>query len=159
MRGDGRSDVDRLGGGCGRPGGALVGVSMPKGGTTMLKSWLLGSSLVAFVALPAVAQDAEEGEKVFKKCQACHVIDKEQNRVGPHLVGIIGRKAGSVEGFKYSDAMKESGKVWDEATIDAYLADPKGYIPKNKMAFAGLKKPEERAAVIAYLKEEAGGGS
>jgi cytochrome c len=122
----------------------------------MLKSWMLGVSFSALIVLPAMAQDAEEGEKVFKKCQACHVVDKEQNRVGPHLVGIIGRKAGAVEGFKYSDAMKESGKVWDEATIDAYLADPKGYIPKNKMAFAGLKKPEERAAVIAYLKEAAG---
>jgi cytochrome c len=126
----------------------------------MLKSWVLGVSFSALIVLPAVAQDAEEGEKVFKKCQACHVIKDEQNRVGPHLVGIVGRKAGSVEGFKYSESMVAKGQeglVWDETTIDAYLADPKGYIPKNKMAFAGLKKPEERAAVIAYLKQGAGG--
>jgi len=126
----------------------------------MLKSWVLGVSFSALIVLPAMAQDAEEGEKVFKKCQACHVIKDEQNRVGPHLVGIFGRKAGSVEGFKYSESMVAKGQeglVWDETTIDAYLADPKGYIPKNKMAFAGLKKPEERAAVIAYLKQGAGG--
>ena len=129
----------------------------------MLKAWMIGCSFSVLVAVPAFAQgDAEAGEKVFKRCQACHVIDKEQNRVGPHLVGIIGRKAGAVEGFKYSEAMAAKGTegmVWDEATLDQYLADPKGFIPKNKMAFAGLKKEDERAAVIAYLKEEAGGSS
>lgn len=127
----------------------------------MLRSLMLGCSFAVLVALPAAAQDVAEGEKVFKRCQACHVIDKEQNRVGPNLVGIIGRKAGAVEGFKYSEAMAAKGTeglVWDEATIDQYLENPKGYIPKNKMAFAGLKKPEERAAVIAYMKQ-AGGSS
>ena len=97
--------------------------------------------------------DPAQGEKVFGRCKACHVVDKEQNRVGPHLVGIIGRPAGSVEGFKYSDAMKNSGKTWDEATLAAYLQDPKGYIPGNKMAFAGLKKEDEVEDVIAYLKQ------
>ena len=88
--------------------------------------------------------DPAQGEKVFGRCKACHVVDKEQNRVGPHLVGIIGREAGSVETFKYSDAMKNSGKTWDEATLAAYLQDPKGYIPGNKMAFPGLKKGRGR---------------
>ncbi|MCB2052805.1 MAG: cytochrome c family protein [Geminicoccaceae bacterium] len=101
--------------------------------------------------------DAEAGKKVFRKCQACHVVDKEQNRVGPHLVGIMGRQAGHVEDFKYSDAMANSGITWNEETLAAYLADPKGYIEGNKMAFAGLKKPEEIADVIAYLKESTGG--
>lgn len=112
-------------------------------------------TLLSLASAPGWAQegDAEKGEKVFARCKACHVVDKEQNRVGPHLVGIIGRPAGSVEGFKYSDAMKNSGKTWDEATIAAYLKDPKGYIAGNKMAFAGLKKDEEVANVIAYLKE------
>ena len=94
-------------------------------------------------AAPALADgDPEKGEKVFARCKACHVVDKEQNRVGPHLVGIIGRPAGSVEGFKYSDAMKSWGKTWDEPTLAEYLKDPKGYIPGNKMAFAGLKKED-----------------
>lgn len=105
----------------------------------------------------AQAGDAAEGEKVFKKCKACHVVDSEKNRLGPHLVGVIGREAGSVEGFKYSKAMQESGITWDETTIAEYLADPKGYIPKNKMAFPGLKKEEDVANVIAYLKEAAAG--
>jgi cytochrome c len=78
-------------------------------------------------AAPAFAQgDPAKGEKVFNRCKACHVVDKEQNKVGPHLVGVVGRPAGSVAGFKYSDAMKNSGKVWDEATLAAYLKDPKG---------------------------------
>ncbi|MDH3662638.1 MAG: cytochrome c family protein [Alphaproteobacteria bacterium] len=101
--------------------------------------------------------DAAAGEKVFKKCKACHIIDKEKNRLGPHLIGIFGREAGSVDGFKYSKAMMESGVTWDETTLDEYLADPKGYIPKNKMAFVGLKKEDDRANVIAYLKEAASG--
>jgi cytochrome c len=112
-------------------------------------------ALLSLATAPAWAQEGDPaaGEKVFARCKACHVVDKEQNRVGPHLVGIIGRPAGSVEGFKYSDAMKNSGKTWDEATIAEYLKDPKGYIAGNKMAFAGLKKEEEVANVIAYLKE------
>jgi cytochrome c len=107
----------------------------------------LGSSL-------ALAQgDAAEGEKVFNKCKACHVADEAQNRVGPHLVGLFGRQAGSVEDFKYSDAMKESGVTWDEATIAEYIADPRGYIKGNRMAFVGLKDDEDIANLIAYLKE------
>lgn len=129
----------------------------------MLKAWMIGCSLSVLVAAPAAfAQEGDpaNGEKVFKRCQACHVVDKEQNRVGPHLVGIMGRKAGAVEGYKYSEAMlakAEEGLVWTPETLDQYLADPKGYIPKNKMAFAGLKKEEERADVIAYLQQAAGG--
>ncbi|MFO1067395.1 MAG: cytochrome c family protein [Geminicoccaceae bacterium] len=109
--------------------------------------------LVAGTGLARADGDAAEGAKVFKKCSVCHVVDKPQNRVGPSLLGVIGRPAGTVEGFKYSEAMKGSGIVWSAETLDAYIADPKGYIPGNKMAFAGLKKPEERADVIAYIIE------
>ncbi len=123
----------------------------------MIKQFAIACVAVVGLAGPALAEgDAAAGEKVFRKCKACHVADKEQNRVGPHLVGIIGRAAGSVDGFKYSDAMKNSGITWDETTIAEYLADPKGYIPDNKMAFAGLKKEDERANVVAYLKSLAG---
>lgn len=104
--------------------------------------------------IAALAQgDPEKGERVFNKCKVCHVADEEKNKVGPTLVGIFGRPAGSVEGFKYSDAMKESGVTWDEETLAAYVADPKGYIKGNKMAFAGLKKEQEIADLIAYLQE------
>jgi cytochrome c len=120
----------------------------------------IGVALLPLAAASSVwAQgDPAKGAKVFARCKACHEIAKEQNKVGPHLVGILGRKAGAVASFKYSDAMKSSGITWDEATLGQYLENPKGYIPGNKMAFAGLKKSDEVAAVIAYLKQSAGGG-
>ena len=101
----------------------------------------------------ALAGDAAKGEKVYRKCKACHALEPGKNKIGPTMHAVFGRTAGSVEGFKYSKAMKESGIVWDETTIAAYLADPKGYIPKNRMAFAGLKKEKDRDDLIAYLKE------
>jgi cytochrome c len=115
---------------------------------------------VAFVALasgPVLAQEGDPaaGEKVFNKCKACHVLDEEQNRVGPYLLGVFGRPAGSVEGFTYSSAMKDSGIVWSEETIAEYVADPKAMIPGNKMFFPGLKKEEDVANLLAYLKEAA----
>ena len=100
------------------------------------------------------AQDAEKGAKVFNKCMACHSIE-DKNKIGPSLKGIVGRKAASVEGYKYSDAMlakAAEGVIWDEATLAAYLPDPKSFVPGTKMAFPGLKKPEDVANVIAFLK-------
>ena len=111
------------------------------------------AALAVAMPLAAVEGDAAKGEKVFKKCKACHVISSEKNRLGPHLIGLFGRKSGSVEGFKYSKAMKAADITWDETTLDEYLTDPKAYVPKNKMAFRGLKKEQDRADVIAYLKE------
>ena len=108
----------------------------------------------ALAVLPLAAAPAwAQGEKVFARCKTCHEVAKPQNKIGPHLVGLFGRKAGSVESFKYSEAMAGSGKVWDEATLASYLKDPKGDMPGNKMAFPGLKKEDELANVIAYLKQ------
>ncbi len=121
------------------------------------KSILLGLALMLAPTMALAEGDAALGKTVFKKCMACHAADKEQNKVGAHLVGIVGRKAGSVEGFKYSEAMIAKGTegfVWDEANLALYLKDPKGFIPGNKMAFAGLKKDDEIANVIAYLKAD-----
>ena len=104
-------------------------------------------------ALDIKAGDIEAGMKVFRKCKACHVVDKEKNKTGPHLVGIIGRTAGSVEGFKkYSKAMKASGIVWNAETLDGYLESPKKYLKGGKMAFAGLKKKKDRDNIIAYFE-------
>jgi cytochrome c2 len=110
---------------------------------------------IALASAAALAQgDPAEGEKVFNsKCKACHAVDEPQNKVGPHLVGVFGRKAGSVEGFRYSPALKESGITWNEQTIAEYVADPRGYIKGNRMAFAGLKSEQEIADLIAYLKQ------
>jgi cytochrome c len=113
------------------------------------------ASLVLMGAGSAYGQgDPEAGAKVFNKCKACHAIDEEKNKVGPHLVGIIGRPAGSVEDFKYSDAMASSGIVWEDETLTAYLKDPKGYVPGNKMVFVGLKKDEDIADLLAYLHQQ-----
>ncbi|WP_245571373.1 c-type cytochrome [Neorhizobium alkalisoli] len=101
-------------------------------------------------------QDAAAGEKVFAKCKACHLIDSDKNRVGPSLMGVIGRTAGTFGDFKYSTAMVDAGKngtVWDEATLATYLRDPKASVKGTKMAFVGLKADEDIANVIAYLKQ------
>ena len=108
-------------------------------------------SLTLFGA-PALAGDVAKGEKVFKRCKACHYADKEKNKTGPYLVDVIGRKAGSIDGYKYSKAMRESQLVWDEATLIAYLKAPKKFLKGTKMAFAGLKKEADIKNVIAYLK-------
>lgn len=111
----------------------------------------------AAVTQPAAASDlADAGEKVFKKCKACHQVGEgAKNRSGPHLNGLIGRRMGSVEGFAYSDvfaAALDEGRVWDEAALAEFLAKPKTYMKGTKMSFSGLKKDEDLAAITAYLK-------
>lgn len=121
----------------------------------MTKQILFGLALAGalFGAPAANAQDAKAGESLFKRaCAACHTVEAGKNKVGPSLAGVFGRPAGAVDGFAYSPALKNSGKTWDEAALSAYLKDPKGYIPGNKMAYAGLKKDEDLANVVAYLK-------
>jgi cytochrome c len=123
----------------------------------MYKSMIFAAAAASLlIASPAMAEgDAAKGEKVFAKCKACHENEKGVNKVGPTLKGLVGRKVASVEGYKYSEAMLAKGAegaVWDEATLAVYLPDPKAFVPKTKMAFAGLKKPDEVADVIAYLK-------
>jgi cytochrome c len=116
---------------------------------------LLIAAASATLSVPALADgDPDRGKKVFNKCSACHVVDQEKNRVGPHLVGLFGRTSGSVEGFKYSTAMKEAQIIWEDTTLDAYLENPKQYVKGTRMSFAGLKKEKDRQDVIAYLKIE-----
>ena len=103
--------------------------------------------------LSAVAVAEEAGETLFKKnCAVCHTLDAGKNKIGPSLAGVVGRKAGSVPGFAYSAANKNSGDAWDEQTLDTYLTDPRKFMPGTKMVFAGLKNPEDRKALIEYLK-------
>lgn len=103
----------------------------------------------------AQAADADAGKKVFKKCKACHTVDAGgKNRVGPNLHGVVGRAAGAVEGFKYSNAMMESGITWDEASLHQYLENPRKMVKGTRMAFPGLKKEADRANVIAYIQAQ-----
>jgi len=117
----------------------------------------LAAAFCVALAAPAFADgDAEKGEKVFRKCKSCHAVgDDAKNKVGPHLNGIIGKEIASVDGFKYSDAFlarKAEGFVWTIEELDGYLAKPKKHTEGTKMSFAGLRKEDQRADVIAYLK-------
>jgi cytochrome c len=108
-------------------------------------------------ALPSHAQDAagnaEDGRAIFnRQCMACHSVQQGQNKVGPSLAGVVGRKSAEVPKFNYSPAMKEANKTWDAETLDAYLLDPRGYVPGTRMIYAGLKNPKQRADMIAYLE-------
>ncbi len=124
--------------------------------TIAFSALALSGALMSTAATAADPGNAEAGEDVFKKCRACHEIGADaKNKVGPILTGVVGRKVGTVEGFAYSDSNKEfgaKGAVWSEEELFKYLENPAAYMPKNKMAFAGLKDEQDRLDVIAYLK-------
>ena len=111
-----------------------------------------GFVVSALVMTSAIAGDIKKGEKVFRKCKACHYVKKAKNKTGPHLVNVVGRAAGSVDGFRYSKVMASSGIVWDEKTLSGFLSMPQKYLLGTKMAYAGLRKESDIANVIAYLK-------
>ena len=119
-----------------------------------LRSGLAALGFLGVMSAAASAQDAAAGEKVFAKCKACHQIgETAKNAVGPVLNGLIGRKTGTVEGYSYSDANKDSGLTWDDATFKEYIRNPKAKIPGTKMVFAGLQKDEDVDNVLAFLKQ------
>ena len=99
----------------------------------------------------ASAADPDKGKAIFEQCAACHSLDGTGDYDGPTLKGIIGRKAGSLEDYRYSAAMKRSDVTWDAATLDKYVADPQAFIPGNRMAFAGITEQAQRDDLIAYL--------
>lgn len=109
---------------------------------------------LTLAAAPAVAQPAEEAELAFNNhCRTCHTVKPGDNRLAPSLHGIMGRKAGTVEGYSYSPVFHNSELVWDEASMDRFIENPQGLFPGNNMAtFAGLKDAAERAKIIAFLK-------
>jgi len=108
-------------------------------------------TLWILLAAPAIAQDAAVGKQLFAQCTVCHSIDGT-NGVGPSLQGIVGRKAGTFAGFRYSRAMKAASITWDDMSLNNYLADPQKVVPGNVMPFSGLADATQRADVIAYLK-------
>ena len=117
----------------------------------MLRVMMAAAALCA-AAAPAMAADPAAGEKAFAVCKACHKVGEgAKNGVGPTLNGVVGRAAGSSEGFNYSDAMKASGITWDEASLAEYVKNPKEKVPGNKMAFAGVKDDTKLADIIAFL--------
>ena len=118
--------------------------SMLSAATAVILAGLTGSALAA--------GDAGSGEKVFAKCKACHKVgDGAKNGIAPELNGLDGRKAASVEGYNYSDALKESGITWNEASFAEFIKNPKAKVPGTKMVFQGLPSDKEAADVWAYL--------
>lgn len=99
----------------------------------------------------ALVGDAERGGKIFVQCRACHAVEEGQNRVGPHLYNIVGRAAGSVEGFRYSKANAKADIIWTEDALFAYLENPRAYMPGTSMVFVGVKREQDRADLVAYL--------
>lgn len=115
---------------------------------------------VAFVVLnatPALAvlhPGDVRGEQLFGYCAGCHSLEPNETIFGPSLAGLFGRRAGSVDGFKYSDGLSSVGIVWNETTLDQWLAGPRAYVPGTRMTFPGLSEPADRKAVIGFLKRE-----
>lgn len=124
----------------------------------------LGLSLLAGGAhaqlpaqMPTDEATLKRGERLFIQCRACHTLEKDgKHKVGPNLYGMFGAKAGAKEGFKYSDAVLKSNITWTAKELDEWLTKPNDYLPGNKMAFVGVRKPEDRVALIAYLKKNTG---
>ncbi|NML94067.1 c-type cytochrome [Novosphingobium olei] len=114
---------------------------------------MAGAALVVTAASAQAAGDPAKGKTVYARCAACHDLNTGATRLGPSMKGIIGRKAGSVAGYAYSPAMKGKGVTWNAQTLDAYLAAPAKYVPGNKMPFAGIPNPQDRADLIAYLAQ------
>lgn len=126
-----------------------------------ISAFFLAAALAAGLAAPSLTFSAPAladddmtalGEKVYKKCKGCHALEAGKKKLGPSLAGLYGATAGTVDGFPYSSAMKKSGVVWDDETLDAFLANPKKFMRKSRMTFQGLKKEEDRAAIIALMK-------
>lgn len=125
-----------------------------------MRSLVLIAAVLAVSNAAAKAQDAAAGEAVFRQCRACHAVGPEaRNLVGPLLNGLDGRKSGTIPDFSYSDANKNSGIVWSEATFKEYIANPLAKIPGTKMQFVGIKNPKEAADLWAYLKQFKADGS
>ena len=119
-----------------------------------MRSFVLSAALLLAGFGQAQAQDAAAGEKVFAQCRACHQVgEKAKYAVGPVLNGLFGRAAGSVEGYTYSPANKNSGLTWDEATFRDYIKNPRAKIPGTKMVYAGLKDEQRINDLVAYLKQ------
>jgi len=128
---------------------ATVGMSMS------VAPALAGGGCIPPEASSGLTGDVDAGKKIFRKCKVCHTLKAGgKNKIGPNLHSVVGREAGTVDGFKYSKAMKESGVVWNEKMLKAFLFNPKKFIPGNKMPFPGLKKPEQIENVIAYIVEK-----
>ncbi len=125
-----------------------------------MKRLLVSAALITTSLGAAFAQDVQKGANVFRICMACHAIGPgATNRVGPVLNGLDGRKSGTAPGYNYSDANKNSGITWNEATFKEYIKDPRAKIPGTKMIFPGIKNEQQVNDLWAYIKQFDAGGN
>ena len=135
---------------------------MEKKINNFLKSFLMVTGIIIVIVIFSIAiaidianaADPVNGKKVFKKCVTCHSLQEGKNKIGPSLYNLLDRKIGSVEGYKYSKAMKNSSVVWDEESLDKFLTKPRKFIPKTKMSFRGIKNKSLRDDLISFLKQK-----
>ena len=119
-----------------------------------MKPLALAAAVLLVSSASAFAQDVAAGERSFAKCRACHQVgETAKNLIGPMLNGLFGRKSGTIEGYVYSDANKNSGITWDDAVFAEYIKDPKAKIPGTKMVFAGIRNEKEIGDLTAFLKQ------
>ena len=134
---------------------------MEKKINNFLKSFLVVTGIIIVIVIFSIAfaidianaADPVNGKKVFKKCVTCHSLQEGKNKIGPSLYNLLDRKIGSVEGYKYSKAMKNSCVVWDEESLDKFLIKPRKFIKRTKMSFRGIKKKSLREALISFFKQ------
>jgi cytochrome c len=125
-----------------------------------MRTWVLAGLIVAASTGAALAQDAAAGEQSFNKCRPCHDIGPDAKiKLGPPLNGVLGRKAGTFEGFNYSDGMKSLGITWDKANFLKWIENPQAMVPGTRMAFAGIKDDAERENLLAYVSQFKADGS
>jgi cytochrome c len=116
----------------------------------------IAAAAAALFLVAGIAQaqgDAKHGQKLFEECHACHSLERGAQGVGPGLHGVFGRRAGELDDFRYSPALKRSGITWTEKTLDAYIADPQKAVPANRMPYAGMPEARDRADLIMYMQE------
>jgi cytochrome c len=118
----------------------------------MLRFVTMAAALLCAAAGTAMAGDAARGRDLYAQCQACHSLDGE-NGVGPTLKGVIGRRSGGLADFRYSPAMRRAGVVWDEGSLERFMADPQSVVRGNRMPFSGIEEDRDRADIAAFLAE------
>ena len=126
---------------------------MTSGRRSLIQACALALAVAGAAAMPAAAADPARGEQLWRKCASCHTLDANgRNRAGPRLHGIFGRTAGSVPNYSYSEALRKSGIVWTDATLDAYIKDAEAFVPGTKM-YGGLSQDADRDDLLAFLKD------
>ena len=119
----------------------------------MMRVTLIFVAAAGMLAADVASADAKRGEKLFEECRACHAVERGVNGVGPDLYGVFGRRAGALDEFRYSTALKKSGITWSRQTLDAYVLDPQKAVPANRMPYGGMPEARDRTDLLEYMQQ------